>query len=232
MKIGGLQKYSLVDYPPLVSCVIFTAGCNFRCPYCHNPALVTPDKASRLLTRDEVTSFIMRRRRFLDGVVISGGEPTIQPDLEELCFEIKSTGLSLKIDTNGSRPDVLVTLIKNDLVDYIAMDVKTSPEHYPLLVADSVRPSVIRDSISIILQSGLSHEFRTTCVRPFTDEPVINSIAHLIRGADLHAIQRPRSQDVLSPGFFADGESRFYSEEELEAFRSIFGCSVKQAVIR
>lgn len=232
MKIGGLQKYSLVDYPPLISCVIFTAGCNFRCPYCHNPELVAPDRTTRLLTREEVTSFITRRRRFLDGVVISGGEPTLQPDLGDLCVEIKSTGLRLKIDTNGSRPEALRELIKNRLVDYIAMDIKTSPEHYPLLVGDSVEPSVIRESISLILGSGISHEFRTTCVRPFTDESVIKSIAQLISGADLHAIQRPQARDVLSPEFFADSESRFYSEEEIEAFRSISGSSVKQAVIR
>ncbi|MFW5975631.1 MAG: anaerobic ribonucleoside-triphosphate reductase activating protein [Desulfosalsimonas sp.] len=232
MKIGGLQKYSLVDYPPLISCVIFTAGCNFRCPYCHNPELVAPGRNSSLLGKEEVTSFITRRRRFLDGVVISGGEPTLQPDLEDLCFEIKSKGLSLKIDTNGSRPEALKELIRNSLVDYLAMDVKTTPENYPFFISDSVEPSVIRESISIILGSGISHEFRTTCVRPFTDEPVITSIADLIRGADLHAIQRPHARNVLSPGFFAGSRNRFYSEEELEAFRSIFGRSVRQAVIR
>lgn len=232
MRIGGLQKYSLIDYPPLVSCVVFTAGCNFHCPYCHNPELVAPGPADQILTGKEVISFLNRRKRFLDGVVISGGEPTLQQDLADLCSEIKSIGLSLKIDTNGSRPGVIKDLIKRGLADYIAMDVKTSPENYPLLLSDSVEPSAISESIRIILDSGISHEFRTTCVKPFTDEPSIRKIADLIRGADLHAIQRPHTQNVLSPGFFADQHNRFCSEIELESFRAVLAHSVKQVIIR
>lgn len=232
MRIGGLQKYSLIDYPPLISCVVFTAGCNFHCPYCHNPELVAPGGTDQMLTGKEIISFLDRRKKFLDGVVISGGEPTLQPDLVDLCSEIKSIGLSLKIDTNGSRPGVIKDLIKRGLPDYIAMDVKTSPENYPFLLTDSVEPSAISESISIILDSGISHEFRTTCVKPFTDEPIIRKIAGLIRGADLHAIQRPHMQNVLSPDFFADPHSRFCSERELEFFRTILADSVRQVIIR
>ncbi len=231
MHIGGLQKCSMIDFPPLVSCVIFTSGCNFHCPYCHNPELAAPGKNQRTFSAGEIQEFLHKRRGFLDGVVISGGEPTLQPGLADMCAHIKSLGLKLKIDTNGSRPQVIRALIKKRLADYIAMDIKTAPENYSPMIIDSIDPSVISESVRIILDSGLPHEFRTTCVRPFTNDSSVKSIAELIRGADLHAIQHPRISVVLSPGFFESCD-RIHSEEELNRFRTVFAGSARQAIIR
>lgn len=232
MNIGGLQKYSLIDYPALLSCVVFTSGCNFHCPYCHNPELAAPGKNTTALGIEEVYEFLSKRRRFLDAVVISGGEPTLQPDLMDMCQQIKSMGFSLKIDTNGSHPDIVKKIIDKRLADYIAMDIKTSPENYSPLITVQPVASAIRESAERILSSGISHEFRTTCVRPFTDESSINIIAELIKGADLHAIQQPRTDSVLSPEFFAGDKDRLYTKEELDTFRSIIAKTVKHAIIR
>ncbi|MCF8110201.1 MAG: anaerobic ribonucleoside-triphosphate reductase activating protein [Desulfobacteraceae bacterium] len=231
MHIGGLQKYSLIDYPGLVSSVVFTAGCNFHCPYCHNPELASPGKNTAKLQCEEVCAFLSKRKNFLDGVVISGGEPTLQPELAEFCKKIKSLGLCLKIDTNGSRPDVIKKIIDRGLADYIAMDIKTDPEAYAPQITDKAIAPAIRETADIILSSGLSHEFRTTCVKPFTCGATIKVIAELIRGADLHAIQHPRTDSVLSCEFF-EQEQRFHTEEELRGFRSILAKTVKQAIIR
>lgn len=232
MNIGGLQKYSLIDYPALLSCVVFFAGCNFHCPYCHNPELAAPGKNTQTLDLENIYAFLSKRKRFLDGVVISGGEPTLQPGLTDMCKQVKSMGFSLKIDTNGSHPDIVKKIIDNGLADYIAMDIKTSPENYSPLITGQPMASAIRESVDLILSSGISHEFRTTCVRPFTDEPSINIIAELIRGADLHAIQQPHTDSVLSPEFFAGDKDRLYTKEELGNFRSIIAKTVKQAIIR
>lgn len=231
MDIGGLQKYSSIDYPPLISCVIFTAGCNFHCPYCHNPDLAAPGKNAKFLPREEISDFLQRRRKYLDAVVISGGEPALQSDVKDLCREIKSLGFALKLDTNGSRPGVVKNLINEGLVDYIAMDIKTVPENYNSWFTNSDCSRAIRETVSIILNSGLAHEFRTTCVKPFTDVSTVYRIADLIKGADLHAIQRPGTQNVLSPEFFSDNQ-RLHSEEELKRFRAILADYVTQAVIR
>jgi len=129
MVLGGIQKNSLIDYPGKISCVIFVAGCNFRCPYCHNPSLVEPHEGTHKfeIEEEEVFSFLDSRRAFLEGVVVSGGEPTLQPDIVPFCDRIKQMGYPLKLDTNGSRPEVIEHLIRNDLVDDIAMDIKTLP---------------------------------------------------------------------------------------------------------
>ncbi|MBS3809424.1 MAG: anaerobic ribonucleoside-triphosphate reductase activating protein [Desulfobacterales bacterium] len=231
MRIGGLQKYSLVDFPPRISCVVFTAGCNFHCPYCHNPQLSAPGENTADLAAEYIMSFLRQRKKYLDAVVISGGEPTLHRDLPDLCEEIKSMGFELKIDTNGSNPEMIKQLIKKGLADYIAMDVKTTPENYESQITANADPDSIRETVRVILDSKAAHEFRTTCVKPFTEEACIYSIAELIRGADLHAIQRPHTENVLTPEFF-QGTNRLYSEEELNRFRSIIAGFVRQAVIR
>lgn len=231
MRIGGLLKYSLIDYPPQISCVIFTAGCNFHCPYCHNPDLAAPGPDTQDLSFDEIWQFLDARGKYLDAVVISGGEPTLHPDLADFCRQIRSRGFALKIDTNGSHPAVIQELIRQDLVTYIAMDIKTAPERYPTAISNHVDPDAIRQTVRIILDSGLSHEFRTTCVKPFTDTAAVVEMADLIRGADLHAIQKPRTEHILSPDFFKNHD-RLHSDEELAHFRSLFAGAVCQAIIR
>jgi len=162
MKIGGLVKTSLIDYPGKVCAVIFTQGCNFRCPYCHNPELVYPDRFRETLPPEEVLAFLEKRRGRLEGVVVSGGEPTLQEDLPAFLRLLKSLGYSVKLDTNGSRPDVLRRLAAGQTVDYIAMDIKAPLDKYGLVSGVSLDPGGISESIKIIKDSGIRHEFRTT----------------------------------------------------------------------
>ena len=171
MFLGGLQKNSLIDYPGKVSCVLFTSGCNFRCPYCHNPSLVVSVEKGKKEHIEEKAAmdFLHRRRGLLDGVVISGGEPTLHGDLFGLCRKIKQMGYPIKLDTNGSRPEMLTALIGEDLVDYIAMDIKTLPEYYGRYIKKGFDPQPLLSSIRLIMKSEKPYEFRTTCVNPIID---------------------------------------------------------------
>jgi pyruvate formate lyase activating enzyme len=232
MQIGGIQKSSLIDYPGKVSSVIFCSGCNFDCPYCHNPGLVSgksscPDQ----LDMNAVTGFLDQRRNFLDGVVISGGEPTLQPDLVELCRKIKAFGFPVKLDTNGSRPRVLRHLIEADLVDYIAMDLKTDPVLYRSFIKPGCRPDPLVDSIALIMDSGVDYEFRTTCVKPIVTPRTIENILQLIAGAKLYALQRFRNGDVLHPEFFKNSQCEYNAEEMLK-LKALAEQSVDECIIR
>jgi pyruvate formate lyase activating enzyme len=205
MIFGGVQKNSLIDYPTKVSCVLFTQGCNFRCPYCHNPQLVPcREKRAPVFPEDEVLSFLAQRKNWLDGVVITGGEPTLQKDLFDFCGQLKEMGFSIKLDTNGSRPDVIRKLINGRRVDYIAMDIKTDPARYAPVFTATEDVECIRNSIETILASGLDHEFRTTCVKPFVDADIIRIIGHSIAGADRYVLQQARCIEghALDPEFF------------------------------
>jgi len=232
MQLGGIQKNSLIDYPGKVSCVLFLSGCNFDCPYCHNPSLVNGRaECPAFLKGKGLYDFLESRRNFLDGVVISGGEPTLQKDLVSLCEAIKRLGYSIKLDTNGSRPRELKRLIGYGLVDYIAMDIKTNPFKYDLFVRDEYNPDDILSSILTIMESAPAYEFRTTCVKGFVDERVIDGIAKLIKNADLYALQRFNRSELLHPEFFHDFESD-YSEEDLVNLKTIAEAWVNKCVIR
>ncbi len=221
MIFGGIQKNSLIDYPEKVSCILFLSGCNFRCPYCHNPQLVAETKAPPdFLTEKWFLQFLEKRKGFLDGVVVSGGEPTLQNRLPLLCKKIKALGYPIKIDTNGSRPEILRRLIDDKLVDYIAMDIKTVPESYYPHIAKENRPEMILSSIRIILESKIDHEFRTTCVRPFITEEIIKKITVLIEGADRFVLQQFQDTGILNPTFFDDTGSP-YTGSELRQFRTL-----------
>ena len=232
MQIGGIQKSSLIDYPGKVSSVIFCSGCNFDCPYCHNPGLVGgkssgPDQ----LDLKAVTGFLDQRRNFLDGVVVSGGEPTLQPDLVELCRKIKAFGFAVKLDTNGSRPQVLRHLIEADLVDYIAMDLKTDPVLYRTFIKPDCRPDPLVDSIALIMESGVDYEFRTTCVKPIVTDRTIENILQLIAGAKRYVLQRFRNGDVLHPEFFKNSQCEYSAKEMLE-LKALAEHSVEECIVR
>ncbi len=230
MIIGGLQKTSAIDYPGKVSCVIFCAGCNFHCPYCHNADLLTGNR-SPYMSYEAFFDFLEKRRGFLEAVVITGGEPSLGTDLPDLCKDIKRLGMAVKLDTNGSRPSVVSDLLEKGLVDYLAMDVKTVPEKYPgLLAAKDFDPENIRRSINIIKASGLDYEFRTTCVKPFVDEDILKQIARLVAGAPLYVLQKCRLENVLSPEFF-DGIAG-YTDQDLEAFRDLTAETVERCFVR
>ena len=190
MRIGGLQKFSLIDYPDKFSCIIFTQGCNFRCPWCHNPGLVYPHLFKNTISEDYVFNFLESCKNELEAVVITGGEPTIQPDLTEFIEKIKKMGYLVKLDTNGSNPYILEKLLKNKLVDYIAMDIKAPPEKYSLLIGKAIDISLIFKSIEIIENYSPDYEFRTTFVPSLLSEDDIAKIKRMIKNKEKYRIQK------------------------------------------
>ncbi|GBC63681.1 anaerobic ribonucleoside-triphosphate reductase activating protein [Desulfonema ishimotonii] len=232
MIFGGLQKNSFIDYPGKISCVLFTSGCNFDCPYCHNPDLVRGCRdCPRFLGEKTVYDFLEQRRGCLDGVVISGGEPTLHDDLIGLCERVKKMGYPVKLDTNGSRPEVVRELIDRELVDYLAMDIKTDPMKYSPLIRKKGDPASIFSSIRLIMNSGIPYEFKTTCVRPLVDEQIIENICHLIQGARLYALQQFHEADVLHPEFF-DRDDCLLSHDALTGFKAIADEWVETCIVR
>ncbi|MGD9248376.1 MAG: anaerobic ribonucleoside-triphosphate reductase activating protein [Desulfobacteraceae bacterium] len=218
MVIAGLQKNSLIDYPGKVSAVAFVSGCNFSCPYCHNPELARGCYPQRICV-DEFLDFLSRRKILLDAVVITGGEPTLWRHLPELCRGIKSLNLAVKLDTNGSRPEILKSVIDDELVDYIAMDIKSSIENYgPPLCNRGVGPKV-KQSIGIIMAAAVDYEFRTTCVPPFVDEAILVRIAREIQNARRYILQPFRPDRVLNTEFFDDNRGAI-SPDRMKRFKS------------
>lgn len=190
MQFGGLQELTLIDYPGKVAATVFSLGCNFRCYYCHNPELVLPEKikGQPLITEGFVLEFLKSRMKLLQGLCITGGEPTLQGDLPLFIKAVKNLGFLVKLDTNGINPAMLHLLIADHLVDYIAMDVKTAPAKYETVTGTSVDIAKLKDSINLIKQSSLEYEFRTTMAPGITAQDVL-AIADLISGADNYYLQ-------------------------------------------
>jgi len=212
MIFGGWQKFSLIDYPGKVSAVLFTQGCPFRCPYCHNPELVSVGQGMFApITEKDVLDFLASRRGQLDGVVITGGEPTIQFDLLDFLSQVKEMGFSVKLDTNGSRPEVLEAALGRGLVDYLAMDIKSPLEKYQAHTNSEVDQEKIRQSVSLVMNSGRDYEFRTTVVRERLSPEDLLEIGRLISGARLYVLQRFLPDKTLDPDFSG---ATTYSDEE------------------
>ena len=188
MKISGLQRLTLLDYPGKMACTVFTYGCNFRCPFCHNALLVTQQSGDSI-SEDEFFAFLKKRQGILEGVCISGGEPTLQGDLREFILKIKALGYAIKLDTNGTNPRLLQSLIKEELLDYVAMDIKNSPEKYSLTCGCEVNLDAVKESVSIIKESGIDYEFRTTTVRQFHSAEDFEAIARWIKGDSRYFLQ-------------------------------------------
>jgi pyruvate formate lyase activating enzyme len=197
MVIGGLQRFSLSDFPGMISAIVFTRGCSFRCPYCHNPELVDPSRYAEAFPVSEVMAFLRSRAVQLQGVVVTGGEPTMQQDLPGFLAELKDMGLAVKLDTNGTNPQLLQQLVDERLVDFIAMDIKAPLALYAQMVRTPVRTSDILQSVGLILASGLPHEFRTTCVDSLLSESDILSIGGLLEGCNRYVLQSFRGGRVL-----------------------------------
>ena len=218
LPIAGLQPTSLIDYPDRVSAVIFTAGCNFRCPFCHNPDLVLPDRVAglTLVETDDVLAMLHERQDFLDGVVITGGEPTLHPGLQRFLRAVKDLGLLVKLDTNGTSPDVLLEILEENLTDFVAMDVKASRPSYARLAGASVDVAAIDRSIDLIRRTAAAYEFRTT-VAPTIDAAEIEAIVDWLAGAKRYVLQRFRvpDEDLLVDRTWAD--RRALDDLELEA---------------
>jgi len=230
MVFGGIQKSTLIDYPGKVGCVLFFSGCNFHCPYCHNPELAK-GMALEQWPEQAAFDFLEKRKGFLEGVVISGGEPCLHPDLIRVCRTILQMGYPIKLDTNGSRPDVLEKLISGGLVDYVAMDIKTVPELYPQYIQKDCKTDAITASIRLIKTSGLSHEFRTTCIRPLIDPHIVERICGMIQGAELYVLQQFRLSQVLDPDFFKVNDYHI-AENDLQAYQTIAEKWVASCMIR
>jgi pyruvate formate lyase activating enzyme len=199
MVIGGLQRFSLSDFPGLISAIVFTRGCGFRCGYCHNPELVDPSRYAKEFPLREVRDFLRSRRGRLQGVVVTGGEPTMHDDLPEFLGELKHLGFVVKLDTNGTKPLMIERLIAEGLVDFMAMDIKAPFALYDRTVNAAVKTSDLLRSIELILASGLPHEFRTTCVDGLLSNDDFLSIAQLLKGCDRWVLQSFRGGKVLDP---------------------------------
>jgi pyruvate formate lyase activating enzyme len=229
MKIGGIQKFSLIDYPGKIGATIFTQGCNFRCPYCHNPGLVDPAQYGSVIPEEDALSFLNKRRDRLEAVTVTGGEPTIQKDLGRFLESIKGLGYLVKVDTNGSNPDALETLINNRLVDYLAMDVKGPLERYGRIAAVKVDTSSILRSIELITTSGIEHEFRTTVVRSQIGIQDLLSLVRLIDKSSLYVLQAFVPATTLNRTFLSESS---YSPLEFSAVREKLRNEVARIVIR
>ena len=211
MNIQGFQKLTLLDYPGRTACTVFTGGCNLRCPFCHNADLVRTPMAGPNLT-DEVITYLARRRGILDGVCITGGEPLLQPDLIDFLRQVKALGYAVKLDTNGSLPDRLAAVLDTGLVDYVAMDVKSSPAGYPAAVGGEADPAVYDRSIRLLRESGLPHEFRTTAVKGLHTPEDFTAIGQWLEGAPRYFIQR----FVDSGNLLSDAAISAFSDEEMQ----------------
>lgn len=228
MQIHGLNKTTLLDYPGRVAATVFTGVCNFRCPFCHNGNLVICPETQPLIAEEEVLAHLKKRKGILTGVCVSGGEPTLQPDLPDFLIKIKELDYQVKLDTNGYRPDILQALIQEKLIDYVAMDIKSGKDGYAKICGvSSLDFSRIEESIHTLIVSGLNYEFRTTVVRELHSEKDFRQIAELISGCRAYYLQGyVYSPQVLHPGFHA------CSKEEMEHFRTLLLPSVPQTELR
>lgn len=218
MNIYGLQKITLLDYPGLIACTVFTGGCNMRCPYCHNSSLAA-GTAERRIPEDEIFDFLKKRQKKLEAVCISGGEPLLQQELENFIREVRRLGYKVKLDTNGCMPERLAPLLEAGLLDYVAMDLKNSPEKYGKTIginAFDIKP--IDKSIRLLMEGDIAYEFRTTVVKEFHRKEDFEAMGQWIRGADQYFLQQfADSEDTFQPGLHA--YEKVYLDRALEIVR-------------
>ena len=201
MDIAGLQKLTLLDYPGKVACTVFLPGCNLRCPFCHNASLVLPGRQSSSMTQEAFLEFLRGRKGKLDGVCVTGGEPTLHHDLPELLAAIKEMGFALKLDTNGTRPQVLRQLLDAGLVDYVAMDIKNSPQAYAVTCGDVDVLELVQQSVRLLEESSIDHEFRTTVLHPYHTPQTLAAIGQWLQGTKQYFIQQfVDSGDLIGQG--------------------------------
>ena len=228
MKIAYIEPLTLIDYPGEVACVLYTVGCNFHCPYCHNPELVDESAVVHFDIAKSV-SWLKSNSTLLDGVVITGGEPTIHSDLPSLIVEIKKLGLLVKLDSNGTNPEMLKRLIADNLLDYIAMDIKSPLLEYSQTVNRPVNVENIKKSITLLMSSGVPYEFRTTLIKQLAPPEKVLEIAQLIKGADRYVLQKFVSTKVLNPQF---RRKTTYNHDELKDLKLKVSAYVKECFVR
>ena len=225
MLIGGFQKMTMLDYPGKVACTVFTYGCNFRCPFCHNATLVIDE--AQLFSEEEILSYINKRKNILDGVCISGGEPLLQPDIFEFIKKIKDLGLLVKLDTNGSYPERLREAIDSGLIDYVAMDIKTCRENYSLVADANVKIEDIEKSVSILLENKVDYEFRTTVVRELHTKEDFVKISSWIKGAKRYFLQCFQDNENL-----IGNNLSAYTTPELTGFLEVLKDNINEVSLR
>ena len=228
MKLAGLQKLTLLDFPGHVACTVFTAGCNLRCPFCHNSELVLPERKPALMDEDDFFSFLKKRQGILEGVCVTGGEPLLQQDIADFLRRIKDLGFAVKLDTNGCFPAVLRELVSQHLVDFVAMDIKNSPTRYGETVGiPNFDLAPVRESVDFLLSGGVDYEFRTTVTAQFHDEDSFRDIALWIAGAKRYALQEFKdSGDILTGGLTP------CSQAQMQVFLSILKPHIPGAFLR
>ena len=209
--IGGLQKVTLLDYPGQVACTVFLKGCNLRCPYCHNPALVIPGEETEDISQEDFFSFLASRKGKLDGVCITGGEPTLHPELPDLIRNIRYQGFLVKLDTNGTNPKMLKALLQDRLLDYVAMDIKNCPFRYEETCGADVMERV-KESAALLMGGDVECEFRTTVCAPFHTPTELEEIGKWLRGAKHYYIQ-----PFVDSGNLVGNGIKTLTERELDA---------------
>jgi len=216
--IKGLEKSSLIDYPGKVSAVVFLAGCNFRCPFCHNRELVLSPQGMKSIPENEILDFLGERKKWLDGVVVTGGEPTIYKDLPEFLKKLKGLGYPVKLDTNGSNPKMLKEVMEKGLVDYIAMDIKAPLGKYEKSAGVKADTEKIRESVSLIINSGIGHEFRSTILPSLHSREDVQEMARMVKGASRFYLQQFRPKNTIDPKL---EKERPFSEKEMGELRDL-----------
>ncbi len=224
VKIGGVQKFSLLDYPDKISAIIFTSGCNFRCGYCHNPELFSSNSE---WNEEKVLEFLRTRQGKLDGVVITGGEPTIHKGLPEFIKKIKALDFLVKLDTNGTNPQMLKNLVQSNLIDYVAMDIKAPLSKYKMITG--VEPIGVDESIKFLLKGKIPYEFRTTALSSQLLIKDFEEIGKLISGADKYFIQKFVPSKILDDNLLAD---KGYTDSEIKCIMNILKLYIMRVGIR
>lgn len=233
MVISGIQKFTLLDFPGKIACILFTGGCNYRCGFCHNPEFVLPEELAKLrknfIPEEAALNFLKKRAGMLDGVVISGGEPTIMPDLESFIGKVRDLGFAVKLDTNGNRPEALRSLIDKGLVDYVAMDFKTSLPEYRALVGNGANEVTLSESIELLKEGRVEYEFRTTLIREVHTPAILKTMCETLSGAERLYLQTFRSGITLDPAF---KDFHGFDMEETREIAKLFSKNIDEVFIR
>lgn len=228
MKFYGMQKMTLLDYPGYVACTLFTGGCNFRCPFCHNALLVLDLDENYTIPEEEVLAFLKKRQGLLDGVCVTGGEPLINKDIGDFLSKVKELGFKIKLDTNGTNPALLKELVSQKLVDYVAVDIKNSPEKYAETVGlKTFDMSTINETVNFLMTGCVDYEFRTTVTKQFHTEKSMEEAARFIRGAKRYFLQNfVDSGNLIGSGITGQ------SKEEMEKLLSVVKKYVPDSCLR
>lgn len=229
INIKGVQKTSMIDYPGNIVATVFLSRCNFRCPFCHNPELVF-DEVKDDVDVEEFLLYLESKKGWLDGICITGGEPTLHPGLKGFMRKVKQLGMKIKLDTNGTAPEIMKELIEEGLVDYIAMDIKASLENYEKVVNAAVDKDKIMQSIKLLKLGKVDYEFRTTAVPELFDNEEAHSIGKMVKGAKKYSLQQFRNSDKVLDKLYQDKEP--YLAPELQRFAKIIEDYVENVEIK